>query len=405
MLKVLKNSNFANLFWAGLTSQLGSFVTETALMLYVFNLSGDDKSILGISKGAFLIFFTIGTLLGGPLGIRYNRKKILIACELLRIPFVILLFFTNSVYSIIALNGIIAFFTGIFNPSRQTLINEVTNSEEIQSANSLFSSSLAVIHMIGPFIGAMLFSTFNGVKEILTFDLFTYLIGIFLISRIHYILKDEHKVEESHFIKDLKEGFSFVKQRSDLSTLFACIVLTGFCIGVLIPLLLPFTLEYLSSDEKTYGILMAFFGIGGILGAPIYQYSRRYFSNSRIIVLGFLIEPLLMISWTRVNIPVVSMFIIFLWGVMVFIRIPAQLTYLSNTVEVKMLSRVHSFLEMAFIVPNILGSIIVTIIGNTYTAQQTLSLISIIFFVLIYPGLFFPGMQSLWKSNGKSKAA
>ena len=136
-------------------------------MLYVFALSGNDKSILGISKGTFLIFLTVGSLIGGPWGIKYNRKKLLIFCEIMRIPLVISLFFIHNAYMIILINGLIAFFTGVFNPSRQTLINEVTDKTEIQSANSLFSSSLAVIHMIGPFIGAWLYSAFNGVQEIL----------------------------------------------------------------------------------------------------------------------------------------------------------------------------------------------------------------------------------------------
>lgn len=397
MLKVLKNHNFSKLFWAGLTSQLGSFVTETALMLYVFALTNDDKSILGLSKGSFLLFLTIGSLIGGPIGAKYNRKKILIFCEIMRIPFVISLFFLNDPYLIICVNALIAFFTGIFNPSRQTLINELTNKDEIQAANSIFASSLAVIHMIGPFIGAWLFASFNGVREILSFDLFTYFLGIFLISKIHYFIDHDENEIQSTFFFDLKEGFQYVNRRRDLFTILICVMLTGFCIGVLIPLLLPFTKEFLASDEKTYGTIMGFFGLGGILGAPVYQYISRHLSNARIILLGFLVEPLIMIMWTRVASPYFSMAIIFFWGVSVFARLPAQLTFLSNSVEVKMLSRVHSLLDLSFVIPNILGSIFITFIGNRYSAQEILALVSLAFFLLIYPGLFFPGMQSLWK--------
>ena len=402
MLSVLKNAHFSRIFAAGLASQLGSFITETALMLYIFALSGQEKSILGISKGSFLIFLTLGSLLGGPLGVRFNRKKLLIFCEFARIPFVIgLFYFHQNIPFIIIANSLIALFTGIFNPSRQTLINEITTTKEIQSANSLFSTSLAFIHMAGPFLGAWLYTYFNGVNEILSFDLFTYFIGIYLISRIHYQIKSDSEEKESHFLKDLMDGFRYIKNRRDLNAMLVCVLLTGICIGILIPLLLPFTKEYLNSDEKTYGIIMSAFGLGGIVGAPLYQRLALNIPSSKIIIIGFLMEPIIMILWTRTSLPLMSMFIIFIWGIFVFVRIPAQLTYFSKTVEVEYLSRVHSFLDMAFVIPNIFGSIVVSVIGNNLTAQETLAIVSIVFFVLMIPGIFFPGLQLLWKSNDK----
>ena len=90
---VLKLPNFRNLYFAGATSELGSFVTETVLMLFVFKLSNQDKSYLGILRATFLVCLTLGGILGGPLGNSLNRKKILIFCDIARIPLLISLFF------------------------------------------------------------------------------------------------------------------------------------------------------------------------------------------------------------------------------------------------------------------------------------------------------------------------
>ena len=74
--KLLKNQNFKKLYYAGLSSELGSFVTDTAITLLVFALSSGDKSVLGISRAVFLFCITLGSLLGGPLGVRFNKKNL-----------------------------------------------------------------------------------------------------------------------------------------------------------------------------------------------------------------------------------------------------------------------------------------------------------------------------------------
>lgn len=113
--------NFRRLYISGSTSELGSFVTETVIMLFIFKITDNNKESIGILRSSFLIFLTLGSLIGGPLGEFINRKKILIWCEILRIPLILSLAFIQSVPWIIATNSLVAFFTGIFRPSRQAL--------------------------------------------------------------------------------------------------------------------------------------------------------------------------------------------------------------------------------------------------------------------------------------------
>ena len=183
---VLKNPEFLKLYLAGLTSELGSFVTDTAMMLFVFALSNQDKSFLGITRALFLLCYTVGSLIGGPLGLRFNKRNILIFSEVLRIPLIISLMFFHDIYFVMIVNALIGLFTGIYNPSRQTLINEIVPAENIKDANSLFGTTMAVLHLAGPLIGATLFSYFNGVLQVLSFDLITYFFGIALLFKIHF---------------------------------------------------------------------------------------------------------------------------------------------------------------------------------------------------------------------------
>lgn len=400
-----KHKDFSKLFYAGLTSELGSFVSETAITLYVFMLAGNDKSILGISRAVFLFFLTIGALAGGPLGEKYNRKTILLVSSYLRIPLLFILFFFDQVEMIILATGLIAFFTGIYNPSRQALINELIPQEEIKSANSLFGSTMAILHMAGPFIGALVFATTKGINEIVFFDLFTYIIGIFLLMQIKYIKYEKPKENLSNdqgstssFFKDLKDGFSYINKRSDLRAILKNTLFNGLCIGILIPLLLPFATEELKVNETSYGILLAIFGLGGIVGGIMAKVLSAFFKDGPIVITMIALEPILMIIWLNIFNFYLNSFIFFIWGIVVFTRITAQLNQVSDTVETKYLTRVHSLLDLAFIVPNIGSGILVAIFSKHYSTMQILDSASYVYILTILYCVFAKDSRYLFSS-------
>ncbi len=393
---VLKLPNFRNLYLAGVTSELGSFVTETVLMLFVFQLSGKDKAYLGILRAVFLVFLTLGGILGGPIGNKYNRRKVLIFCEIARIPLIILLFFFQNIPMVIACNAVIAFFTGIFRPSRQAIINEIVPQDSIKKANALFGSTVAVLHLAGPLLGATLFGILNGINTILIGDFLTYVLGIWLLAQIIYQPVKDHNEDEQNFFTEIKDGFQYLRLRKDL---FA-INLNGFCaglaIGILIPLLVPFTLEILQKSEQHYGVAMAFFGLGGIIGSASAEKISALLPHGKVPLLSIVLETLIfgLFIFNR-SFPLACL-ILLIWGVLVFMRITTQMNFISDSVETRYLTRVHSFLEISFIIPNISGGIFIGALGNKFTTMELLSGAALLFFLSINLRLPLRHMKVLW---------
>lgn len=400
---ILKNKEFFKLYLAGLSSELGSFVTDTAIMLFVFELSGQNKTFLGVSRALFLFCFTLGSLVGGPLGLRFNKRNLLIFSEVLRIPLIISLMFIHDIYFVMIVNALIGLFTGIYNPSRQTLINEIVPEEDIKDANSLFGTTMAVLHLGGPLIGATLFSYFNGIFEILTFDLITYLIGIVLLFRIKFLFVPFKTLgitpaKTNSMFFDFMEGYRYVRSRADLSSMLTFTLMVGFCVGMLVPLLYPFVVEVLHKGEQAYGINMSLFGLGGIIGGWLSGTLNRRFKASKLFLLGIIAEAALMPVWIRTTDFYLNCFVIFIWGVMVFIRIPSQLNYISAHVPKEYMTRVYSFLDLVFVVPNISAGIIVAIIGNRLSTYEILNFTSVLFIFLVGVGLFTKGTKVLLKT-------
>jgi len=397
----LKNPEFFKLYLAGLTSELGSFITDTAMMLFVFALSNQDKTFLGISRALFLICYTMGSLLGGPLGVKYNKRNILIFSEAMRIPIIVGLLIFHNIYFIIIANAFIGFFTGIYNPSRQTLINEIVPEEQIKEANSIFGTTMAVLHLGGPFIGATLFSYFHGIIEVLSLDLFSYFLGIFLLIRIHFTYQHLNPIEKnkSNMLDDFIEGFKYIRTRSDLTAMLSFTLMVGLCIGILIPLLYPFIVEVLKKGEQEYGINISLFGLGGIFGGWLSSSLNKYFKASKLFLAGIIAEAILLPLWIRTTNFTLNCLVIFLWGLMVFVRIPSQLNYISAYVPKEYMTRVYSFLDLVFVVPNISAALLVALIGKKLSTFEILNYTSIVFILLVGVGLMSNGTKALLRKQ------
>lgn len=393
---LLRNPEFLKLYLAGLTSELGSFITDTAVMLFIFAVSGQNKSFLGISRAIFLFCFTLGSLAGGPLGLKFNKRNLLIFSEVMRIPLILSLFFIQNVFFVMIANGLIGLFTGIYNPSRQTMINEIVPETEIKEANSLFGTTMAVLHLGGPFIGATLYSYFQGIREVLALDLISYVLGILLLLRIKFLFAHKHHSEKkSSLIKDFVEGFKYVRSRQDLTMMLIFTLMVGFCIGVLVPLLFPFIVEVLHKGEQEYGINISLFGLGGILGGWLSGRLNRQFRASHLFLFGIIAEAVLMPLWIRTTDFTLNCLVILLWGILVFIRIPSQLNYISANVPKEYMTRVYAFLDLVFVIPNITAGIIVALIGNRLSTFEILNYTSILFILLVAAGLGTKGTKTL----------
>lgn len=393
---LVRNPEFFKLYLAGLTSELGSFITDTAIMLFIFAVSNQNKSYLGISRAIFLFCFTLGSLVGGPLGLKFNKRNLLIFSEVMRIPVIISLLFIHNILYVMVANGLIGMFTGIYNPSRQTLINEIVPEIEIKEANSLFGTTMAVLHLGGPLIGATLYSYFHGIREVLTIDLLTYFLGILLLIRIRFLYVHSHaEKKESSLIKDFIEGYRYIRSREDLTMMLIFTLMVGFCIGVLVPLLFPFIVEVLHKGEQEYGINISLFGLGGIVGGWLSGILNRKFRAAHLFLSGIIAEAVLMPLWIRTTDFWTNCFVIFVWGLMVFIRIPSQLNYISANVPKEYMTRVYSFLDLVFVVPNISAGIIVALIGNKLSTFEILNFTSIFFIILVGAGLKTKGTKSL----------
>lgn len=394
---ILNNPNFGYLFSAGLLSQLGGFITDTAVALHLYRITDKNAIYLGLVRGINVFAFFLGNLIGGALGVKTSNKKILVFCEIIRIPLTIsLLLFSTPVFIVLS-TGLIGFFTGIFSPIKKSYSNVLVGKEEIDSAQSLNSTSMAFVHLVAPIAAALLYEHI-GFNFIIGFDIVTYFLGIILLIRIieqpnQSELVNSHKDQKS--LELIKEGISFTFNDASIRCIFFNGVVSGLIVGFLISLLLPYLDTLYENQESIYGILLSLFGLGGLIGGPLFLKLSKKINTGKVIVGSHLIESLLLLLWLQVENLILASSVFFIWGVMVFTRLTGQFSFVSKYRETEKHTRLFSSIEISFLLPNVLGSFLASFLVNHYSAKSLLTFMGITFIIITAIRLVLKDTKSL----------
>lgn len=205
-------------------------------------------------------------------------------------------------------------------------------------------------------------------------------------------------VEKVEIFKDLKVGLNKILDSSHLKSLYSFPIITGLSVGVIIPLFLPFTIEVLKQSESQFGLIIGSFGLGGLLGGLISSRVGKLFSPGETIAYFSLIESILLLVWIHISYFPLSIFILIIWGMVVFIKIPAQYTYVALNFGPQFQTRLNSVLEIAFFLPNVLGNLIIMSLGNKFSTYQILGAMAVFCLLVNILRISTPSTRSFIKS-------
>jgi len=275
MLTVLRQRNFALLWFGQLISTLGDWVLFVGLPVYIYEQTGS-----ALATGAvFLTQSVTSVLLGSIAGVfvdRLDRKRTMIIADLLRALFLLPLLVVRSpewlwlVYPVAFIEAVIAQF---FDPAKDAIIPHLVGEKDLMAANSLNALSGASTILVGPLIGGALMELL-GLRSVVLLDAFSFLLSAAAISFI--VLRHERYAEETGIDfssavstwadvwKKWLEGLRLVRTENWLAVLFVIVGLSASGQGVVTVLYVVFVKQVLRGGAMEYGWLVAVQGIGGI---------------------------------------------------------------------------------------------------------------------------------------------
>jgi MFS family permease len=265
---VFKNRNFTYMWLGQLVSTIGSALTSLAASIYVYRVTGSALSVglMLMATAAPSIF--VG-LIAGVFVDRYDRKRIMIAADILRAVMVLLIPFMIPwniawLYIFVMLTSAIGQF---FNPAHESVLPEVASDEDLAAANSLIAISSFGSTAIG-FAASGLIASRYPIEWAFYLNSLTFLLSGICIwfVRIKPLESDE-RTSVTMVVHNLKAGAKFLFDTKILRSLFIILVPIFLSFGLWNSLLLPFAERALHATEFEYGIQEAMTSIGFVLGS------------------------------------------------------------------------------------------------------------------------------------------
>ncbi len=320
---VFRNRNFA-LMWIGqLVSTIGSALTSLAASILVYRVTGSALSVGLMLMASALPSIFLG-LVAGVFVDRFDRKRIMIAADLVRavLVFLIPLLLPLNIawlYVMVMLSSAVGQF---FEPAHASVLPEVASDEELAAANSLMAISSIGSTTIG-FAAAGLIASRFPIEWVFYLDAVSFLVsaGFILFIRIAPLAAAEQTTVAT-VARNLRAGLRFLFNTPILRSLFIVIVPIFIIFGLHNTLFLPFALRALGATEFEFGLQQASESVGIAIGSLFMARLADRLREGQWLVISYIGMGLAALAYSQSSVVAVAIFLVGLSG---FLNAPSYI--------------------------------------------------------------------------------
>ena len=306
MLKLLRQRNFSLLWFGQFISVIGDWVLFIALPFYTYSLTG---SVL--ATGAMFMVSTLPRLLlGSVAGVfvdRWDRKRIMILTDVLRVFIVLMLVLVKSsswlwlIYVSSFLESVVSQF---FNPAKSAIIPLMVNEKDLLPANSLNGLSDSLTRLLGSALGGVLMS-WLGFSSVVLLDAGSFLISALMIFLI--VMPARPSTAQVKTPAPVPGGFlgvwwewlaglQLVRQNRLLLRLFIILAVAFLGDSMIAVLIVPLVKVLMGGGAQMLGWLMMSLGVGGLVGGLLVGQFGKHFSSRFLSAIGLFVSGVVILA-------------------------------------------------------------------------------------------------------------
>ena len=285
-------------------------------------------------------------LLAGALSDRLDRKRIVVAVDLVRTAVLVLLALTvvtDAVNVAVVLTALFLVGTAeVFADNASgTLLPMLVRRDDLAIANSrLMSGYITVNQLAGPPIGAALFAA--GAAWPFVTQAVLVAAGAGLVARVSIPARAREDAPQSRVKADIVEGFRWVLHNPAVRTLVLTIFTFNITYGAAWSVLVLYATERLGMGPVGFGLLTTMSAIGGLAGTASYGWITRRISLGDVMRIGLVVETLTHLALALTTSPAVALAIFFVFGAHAFIWGTTSVTVRQRAVPTVLQGRVSS---------------------------------------------------------------
>lgn len=381
---LLRHTNFRRFFIGRVASALG---TNIALLALTFGIleTGASAATLGLVLAASTIPQVLLTLLGGVLGDRLERRRVMIGTDIVQGMTQLgigTLFLTGhaTVWSIVVLRLVYGSAASFFAPAMNGAIVDVVGADSMQEARSFLSIGTSMARMLGPAIGGVIVALLNP-GWALVIDSFTFALSAAALSLIQLPFK---RVEVGNSLRrDFVHGWHEFTSRS-----WAVKMIVAFMLYQATALPAVFVLGPVHAMKAWHGAaswaaLMTAAAVGDILGGLI---TLRWKPRRLLLAanLAWALDlPLIIIIGLELASPESAVLAMVFFGLAMTVGSTLWYQALASHVPAESLARVTAYDEVGSQALNPLGYMLIGLVAAGVGSQVTFAFVAGIHVVML----------------------
>ncbi len=299
----LQHRNYNLWFRGQLVSLMGTWMQQTAQGYLVYELTRSPVYLgyVGFAAGVPAWLFT---LYGGVIADRISKRKLLLATQttMMILAFALAaLVFSDLIqpwHSVV-----LAFLLGIANafdaPARLAVVSEMVSREDLTNAIALNATMFNTATAIGPAVAGLTYALV-GPAWCFMLNGLSFIAVIVALLMIQLPPRAAAPRRASAWA-DVQEGLRHIIRTPAVRTLIALVGVTSL-FGVSSATLFPaWAVDVLGGDATTTGLLQSARGVGALIGALLIASLGRFNFKGKLLTLGTLVFPLLLIIFALIR--------------------------------------------------------------------------------------------------------
>ena len=266
------------ILWLGaFTSTSGTWMQKVAQGWLVFALTG-SSFYLGLDDFLGQLPILLFTLLGGVVADRHDRRRLLLASQLVQMSaaFVLAALVAGEVvriWHVLALSFLTGLAQAFGGPAYQSLLPSLVDRRALPNAIALNSIQFNLARVVGPLLAGLAIAAW-GLPAAFALNGLSFLVVVAAILS----LKVAHvpPADRQGVLEELRGGLAYARSRPAILELTALAFVTTF-LGLPVLTLLPvFAAEVFGGGMSLYSRLMTFSGVGAVTGALVVAWLGRF---------------------------------------------------------------------------------------------------------------------------------
>jgi dTMP kinase len=284
--RVFGSRAFFRLWLAQVVSSIGDWIGLVAIIALAQRIGGSSpEAAIALVLSARLIPGFFFSQFAGVLIDRWNRKKVMVFCDIGRGLVLATLPFIHTVWGLVLASFLLEIGTLLWAPAKEASVPNLVPPDQLTTANSLSLVAAYGTFPIASFVFAMLTAVAGGLTDLpglgfLDVNRETLAIGVdvmtFFLSAVMIATLPLHKPKREppatgkvgigSVVHDLKEGWHFIFINPKVRAVMLALGTGLIGGGMVVPLGPVFAEEVLGSGPTGFGLLLTALGTGMAIG-------------------------------------------------------------------------------------------------------------------------------------------